>query len=94
MAEPTNPTPPTPPTPPPAEPGSPGSPSTAAAVVLDGRERELTTQIAELEDRYSTEKQLREQAEAAAAELRKQAQTPTRKKSIGEAFQDWWEGRE
>ena len=90
---------PKPPNPPPnqpapVEPASPGKPPTAAAVVLDGRERELTTQIAELEDKYKTEKQLREQAEATATALLKQQPTPAQKKSFIERFDDWWEGRE
>ena len=95
MAE--DPTPPTPvpPTPPaPVPVPSPGKPPTAADVVLDGRDRELTTRIAELEDKFATEKKLREQAEAEAMALRKQQTPEPKKKGLIERFDDWWEGKE
>lgn len=93
MADEPNATTPVPPNPPaPAQPSS-GKPPTAVDVVLDGRERELTTRIAELEDKFSTEKKLREQAEAEAMALRKQQTPDPKKKGILEEFQDWWDGK-
>lgn len=89
------PNPPNPPTPPPPDPASSGNATpSAASVVLDGRERELTTRISELEDQFDTEKKRREETEKENAELRKQVETPVRKKGVLESFNDWWEGKD
>lgn len=83
------------PTPPKESPPVSSSEATAAEIVLSkDRERELTTKIADLEDRYDTERKQREELEQKiTATQALPAPAPSKKKSLLDYLGDFWEGK-